>query len=512
MLRQILTVGLLGLLAALVVGSVAIWNVTRIREADAQLATLQRLGEQVQTIRFGNADTNGWQGFYAWDTRMSGPVEAVQGGKDTNREGFEKAAESTTAAFGAADVSAMTPDEKRLFTTMRTNWDAYLAGDAEAVAAFRTGTEAGLEKGTTIINEGVCVETYDAIDTAGQQLAASVGARVAAQRQTVADRAHDTVVAIVVTLVLFAALALAVAVRVATRLIRRIRAAQQSIEALGAGDLTVPCEAGSADEIDAISGAIERARLSMRDVIAAVQDASTRVGDSSADLAGVAQRLGTSSGATRRRLEQIADSTTEVTHSVDTVATATEEMSASIRAIADNAHHAAQVAGNAVGVAARTNATVGKLGSSSAEIGDVIAAIGQIAGQTNLLALNATIESARAGEAGKGFAVVANEVKELAQETSAATEDITRRIGAIQAGTEAAVAALSEIGEVIATIDDTQRTIAAAVEEQNATTNEMGANASAAAQRTTTIGDQVASAELSARAADLQDVVRRFVL
>ncbi|GAB49520.1 methyl-accepting chemotaxis protein [Mobilicoccus pelagius] len=206
-------------------------------------------------------------------------------------------------------------------------------------------------------------------------------------------------------------------------------------------------------------------------------------------------------------------------------------MSASIRAIADNAHQAAQVAGNAVEVAGRTNATVGKLGTSSAEIGNVIAVIGQIAGQTNLLALNATIESARAGEAGKGFAVVANEVKDLAQETSTATEDITERIGAIQADTDDAVSALAEIGEVIGTIDDTQRMIAAAVEQQNATTNEMGANAVAAAGLTAAIVEQVAaavassaetdaaaettaqtSAELSARASDLQDVVRRFVL
>jgi methyl-accepting chemotaxis protein len=120
--------------------------------------------------------------------------------------------------------------------------------------------------------------------------------------------------------------------------------------------------------------------------------------------------------------------------------------------------------------------TVGKLGESSAEIGEVIKSITSIAEQTNLLALNATIEAARAGEAGKGFAVVANEVKDLAQETAKATEDISRRVEQIQVDTEAAVAAISEISGIIARINDTQSTIASAVEEQTATTNEMSRN------------------------------------
>jgi methyl-accepting chemotaxis protein len=137
---------------------------------------------------------------------------------------------------------------------------------------------------------------------------------------------------------------------------------------------------------------------------------------------------------------------------------------------------------SAVKLAEQTNHTVTKLGDSSTEIGQVIEVITSIAQQTNLLALNATIEAARAGEAGKGFAVVANEVKELAKETAKATEDISRKIEGIQTDTKGAVEAIASIMSVIAEVNNISSTIATAVEEQNATTNEMARNLSEAAR------------------------------
>ena len=156
-------------------------------------------------------------------------------------------------------------------------------------------------------------------------------------------------------------------------------------------------------------------------------------------------------------------------------------MTLTIQNIAANTTEAAKVAGEAVGVVHGANATVTKLGKSSAEIGEVIKVITSIAEQTNLLALNATIEAARAGEAGKGFAVVANEVKELAKQTAKATEDISGKIIAIQADTEGAVTAIGTVSGIINQINDISATIATAVEEQSSTTNEMTRNTSNAA-------------------------------
>ncbi len=212
------------------------------------------------------------------------------------------------------------------------------------------------------------------------------------------------------------------------------------------------------------------------------------------------------------RLQRASGAADDVASNIQTVAAGTEEMTTSIREIARSANDAAGVAAQAVHVADATNSTVAKLGESSIEIGNVVKTITSIAEQTNLLALNATIEAARAGEAGKGFAVVAGEVKELAQETGKATEDIGRRVEAIQLDTEAAVAAITQISSIISQINDSQSTIASAVEEQTATTNEMGRNVAQASSGAASIagnlrdaarlaGDTMGSAHTTADAA-----------
>ena len=270
-------------------------------------------------------------------------------------------------------------------------------------------------------------------------------------------------------------------------------------------------------------------RLDIQSAFKEVASNATALGTASSRLSEVSQLMSANAEETAVQSNVASAAAEQVSTNVAMVATAAEEMGASIKEIAKSANEAARVATTAVKVAESTNAKVAKLGESSAEIGNVIKVITSIAQQTNLLALNATIEAARAGEAGKGFAVVANEVKELAKQTAKATEDISRKIEAIQGDTKGAVEAIAQIGHIINQINDIQNTIASAVEEQTATTSEIGRNVTEAAKgsseiaqnimgvaqaaRSTTEGatnTQTSANELSVMATSLQQLVSRF--
>jgi methyl-accepting chemotaxis protein len=286
---------------------------------------------------------------------------------------------------------------------------------------------------------------------------------------------------------------------------------------IAANDLSVPdLPVQSQDEIGEATSALNRMKNNLHEVIQAIAGTSVHVASASTELSATSQQISANSEETSAQAQVVSDATQHVSQNLQTVATGSEEMGASIKEIAKNATEAAKVATSAVKVAETTTATVSKLGDSSAEIGQVIKVITSIAQQTNLLALNATIEAARAGEAGKGFAVVANEVKELAKETAKATEDISRKIEAIQTDTKAAVDAIATISDVINQINGISSTIATAVEEQNATTNEMARNVSEAAHGSGEITSNIAgvaqAAESTSRGAnDTQKAAQQLV-
>ena len=287
-----------------------------------------------------------------------------------------------------------------------------------------------------------------------------------------------------------------------------------------------------------VSAAMERVEVARREnqmngklkvAFNTVGQKAQALASASEQLTAVSQQMGTSANETSTQATVVSAASEQVSKSVAMVATSAEEMNASIREISTNAAEAARIATTAVTVARETNQTVNKLGDSSVEIGKVIKVITSIAQQTNLLALNATIEAARAGEAGKGFAVVANEVKELAKQTAAATEEISRKIEAIQSDTQGVVQAIVQIGEIIQKINDYQSTTASAVEQQTATTNEIARSAAEAASGGNEIARNITSVsdaalhtahgasdslesakELAKLAADLNQVVEQF--
>jgi methyl-accepting chemotaxis protein len=234
-------------------------------------------------------------------------------------------------------------------------------------------------------------------------------------------------------------------------------------------------------------------------ILKAVAESARDLNGASEELSAVAQQMTAAAEETSAQATSVSSASEEVSRNVQSVAAGSEEMSASIREIAKNAADAARVASQAVNVASSTNTMMMKLGDSSADIGKVVRVITSIAQQTKLLALNATIEAARAGEAGKGFAVVANEVKELAKETAKATEEISGKIETIQVDTRAAVAAIAQISSIIHQINDIQNSIASAVEEQTATTNEMSRSVAEGARGSNDIAANITHVAQAAR-------------
>ena len=201
--------------------------------------------------------------------------------------------------------------------------------------------------------------------------------------------------------------------------------------------------------------------------------ASTQLAAAAEELASTAGEMSNNAQSSQKMANEALSSTKEVASGVDQVATNSEEMSAAIQEVATNIQETSSMVRSTLTESDQANVLMGQLSVSSQEIGDVIKVINSIAQQTNLLALNATIEAARAGEAGRGFAVVANEVKELANQTAAATGEITGKISAIQGDTDKSVEAIGRINQSITRINEVASTVSTSIEEQNATISEM---------------------------------------
>jgi methyl-accepting chemotaxis protein len=330
---------------------------------------------------------------------------------------------------------------------------------------------------------------------------------------------------------LLGAIALSVGsmVAVGSRIIRPLRTIQDAMLKVAGGDLTVDAPfAGRGDEIGALARALgtfkgnaaEKVRIEdeqrarheeaagrqqmVDSAILAfetqVHEALAALGAASTEMRATSDGLSVTATQSNAQVKTVAGASEEASSNVHTVAAASEELSASINEISQQVTRAATIAGRAVAETQQTDGTVQGLAEAAARIGEVVKLISDIAGQTNLLALNATIEAARAGEAGKGFAVVASEVKSLANQTAKATEEISAQISAVQNVTKDAVDAIQRIGGTIGEVSTIATSIASAVEEQGAATQEITRNTQEAARRTKDVSDNIVGVTQGAEA------------
>jgi methyl-accepting chemotaxis protein len=383
------------------------------------------------------------------------------------------------------------------------------------------GDPATREKGRAMEASGAGKKFMDALrgvlaemDGAERSL---LGVRAAAQASA-ADTANMTAVASAVLSVL---LAICTAIGMLFMVTRPIQRITDVMKRLAGGDKSVEIVGtGRRDEIGMIASAVEvfkqtaieadrlaaerkqteeQAARQRREEMLKLADAfESAVGEivntvsaASGELETSANKLTDSASRAQQVTGTVAHASSEASANVQSVASASEEMASSVGEIARQVQESASIASEAVEQARLTNSRVAELSQAANRIGDVVELINNIAGQTNLLALNATIEAARAGEAGRGFAVVASEVKALAEQTARATGEIGQQINGIQAATQESVEAIRQIGTTIGRLSEISATIASAVEEQGAATQEISRNVQQAAQGTAQVSTNV---------------------
>jgi methyl-accepting chemotaxis protein len=484
-----------------ILAAVAVAGIVALAVGITGLAALSRSSSSAQRIYSGNVESVSTLG----DLRAA----MLQARLDLTVHFIVQDNASMTAAANAfkTDVTAVetalaeyagkaTAADPAVMTDIKTLWAEYvnLAETKQIPAGERGDRVSWLSIRTNEINPRV-TKIFQDLSTLGaaEQKAAATSA-ASAHSGYVSSRLSS-----IVLLAVGLALALGVGMMVARQIVRSLGRVQEVCRALADGDLTRTTALTSRDEPGQMGQALDTAMVRLRETVSTIDGSAGSLAGAAEQMSNVAMQIAASAEETSAQAQTVSAAAEEISRSVDSVSAGSEEMGAAIREISQNAAEAAKVASEAVDLASSTSATMNKLGESSAEIGNVIKVITAIAEQTNLLALNATIEAARAGEAGKGFAVVASEVKDLAQETARATEDISRRVETIQADTGGAVSAIEQITTVIARISDFQTTIASAVEEQTATTGEMNRNVTEAATGTGDIAQNITGVAESAR-------------
>ena len=427
----------------------------------------------------------------------------------------------------AYETLITSPEERAIFTAWQREWGEYMKIAQEVMALSRATKPGTFPREANLLNDTKAIPQGQKADA---QLNKNIDLNNAGANKAGAEAARDYDAAFFVIATILAVSAV-LGIGIGIYLVRDVSSGIASIvkpmQALGAGDLTaiVPHQ-GMKTEIGTMGDALQVFKQALIDKRAAdeaaaadaeakidrgrrvdriTSDFEAMIGEVVETVSSASTELEASAGTLTATAERSQELTTSVaaaseqaSTNVQSVASATEEMASSVNEISRQVQESANIAGQAVQQARITNDRVSALASAAARIGDVVELINNIAGQTNLLALNATIEAARAGEAGRGFAVVASEVKALAEQTAKATGDISTQIAGIQAATQDSVGAIKEIGDTIGRMSEIASTIASAVEEQGAATQEISRNVQQAAQGTMQVSSNITDVQRGA--------------
>jgi methyl-accepting chemotaxis protein len=417
-------------------------------------------------------------------------------------------------------------EERALYSAWGKKWDEYMTGANEVVAISRASVGKGVHDAQTLNQTKVNPIGKEADDILDKDIELN-DKGAAAAGAAASDNFRAAFIMIACILGAAAVAGIGVGIYLVKDVSSGIASIVKPMQALGAGDLTavVPHQ-GMKTEIGSMGDALQVFKQALIDKKAAdeaamvdaeakiergrrvdgiTRDFEAMIGEIVDTVSSASTELEASAGtltATAERSQElttaVAAASEEASTNVQSVASATEEMASSVNEISRQVQESATIASQAVEQARKTNDRVGELAKAAARIGDVVELINTIAGQTNLLALNATIEAARAGEAGRGFAVVASEVKALAEQTAKATGEISMQISGIQAATQESVGAIKEIGDTIGRMSEISSTIASAVEEQGAATQEISRNVQQAAQGTLQVSANITDVQRGA--------------